>query len=379
MIHFRKNPRALFLTAALLFSAIVLVAGEHRPSFLRPGLRLNAYVTADDGSVSVVDLVKLRTTARISIGPGLSGMREHPSRPEIWGVSSLGGYAWILEARSNQVVRIPVGALPYALDFSPSGNRAYITASGEDSLISINCVTRTVVARSPTGRGPVLARVTPDGNNVLVANARDSSLGIHDASSLLLRVSVPVVAHPEDIAVLPDSSVAFVLSRSEARVSVVDLRRGLLLTNLELAGKPSQMLLKPDGGELYVISPESHGLQVINTWTFEVGDYVVLGSTPTHAVMFPDGNELFVTDTEAGRVTPVDMFNRRVSRPIPAGDSPGALRLEAAAVGENPSLLLVVNQGSGDLSVIRVRSDSDSLLTMIPVGYRPQELAVKLF
>jgi len=43
-------------------------------------------------------------------------------------------------------------------------------------------------------------------------------------------------------------------------------------------------------------------------------------------------------------------------------------------------LLLVVSQASGDLSVIRVTSDRPSgLLTMVPVGDEPRELAVKLF
>ena len=58
--------------------------------------------------------------------------------------------------------------------------------------------------------------------------------------------------------------------------------------------------------------------------------------------------------------------------PVPAGDSPTALRFDPA---EN--LLLVVSQGSGDLAVIRVRTNF--LLTMIPVGDHPQDLAVKLF
>ena len=90
------------------------------------------------------------------------------------------------------------------------------------------------------------------------------------------------------------------------------------------------MLLKPDGGELYVISPEAHGLQVINTWTHEVGDYVLLGSAPTHGALFPDASEMFVTDAAAGRVAPVDINNRRVGRPISAGQAPEALRFDSS-------------------------------------------------
>ncbi len=141
------------------------------------------------------------------------------------------------------------------------------------------------------------------------------------------------------------------------------------------------MILKPDGGELYVISPESHGLQVINTESHEVGDFVVLGDTPTRAILSADAGILYVTDATANRVTAVDINSRRVIRTIngrelliSAGQTPDAIRFDP-----EENLLLVVNKGSSDLSVIRARLGEQSLLTMIPVGDRPQELAVKLF
>src|SRR5437016_7790158 len=312
-------------------------------------------------------------------------MREHPTRPEILGISALGGFVWIFDARTYQVsARIPVGPLPYALDFSPDGNRIYTTTSGNDAVLAIDIHSHAIVARGHTGREPVMAKITPDGRTLLVVNRRDGSRGIHDAEPLPLRSSVFVVPLPDDIAVLPDSSLAFVMSRSERQLSVVDLRRSVLVTNLELAGKPTDMLLKPDGGELYMISPDAHGLQVINTWTHEAGDTMVLGSAPTRGVLSADGTLLYVSDTEADRVTPVDIINRRIIRgpltenqpekgfPIPAGDAPGALRFDPSE-----ALLLVVSQGSGDLAVIRVRTNL--LVTMIPVGDRPQELAVKLY
>jgi DNA-binding beta-propeller fold protein YncE len=138
------------------------------------------------------------------------------------------------------------------------------------------------------------------------------------------------------------------------------------------------MILKPDGGELYVLSPESHGLQAINTWTHEVGDYLVLGSTPTRGALLADTGELYVSDAASGSIVPVDINSRRLSRDqIPAGQTLGALRFDP---GDKARLLLVVSQGSGDLSVIRIAADrARGLLTMIPVGDRPRELAVKLF
>ena len=175
---------------------------------------------------------------------------------------------------------------------------------------------------------------------------------------------------------LPDGTVAFVLSRAEGRVSVVDLRHGTLLANLRLAGRPSQMILKPDGGELYVLSPEAHGLQVINTWTHELGDYVLLGSAPTYGALLPDATEMFVSDNAADRIAPLDVVNRKVLRPIMAGRAPTVLAFDS---NERPSLLLAVNESSADLAVYRISTDSPGLLTMIPVGDAPREVAVKLF
>src|SRR5881409_2310749 len=139
MNHFR----VYFLLAALAIGGVVLLLREHRPSFLRPDLHLSAYVTTADGNITVVDLVKLKAVARIPVGPGLSGMREHPTRPEIFGVSTTGGYVWILDPRANHsmgqvTARIAVGPLPYALDFSPDGNRVDTTASGMNTLVAID-------------------------------------------------------------------------------------------------------------------------------------------------------------------------------------------------------------------------------------------------
>ena len=370
--------RVGFLFAILFVAAIIVIAREHRPSFLRPGLRLYAYVSTADNAVSVVDLVKLATVAHVPVGGAISAMREHPTRAEVWGVSPTGGFVWILDSRTSQILaRIPVGPLPYSMDFSQDGRRLYVPVSGNNRLAVIDCGTRQVLMQGATGTQPVAARVSPDGKLVLVVNKQDATVGIYDSATLQIRSTVSVISDPEDATILDDNSAAFILSRTQKRLSVIDLRKGMLLTNLELAGIPSQMILKPDGGELYVLSPESHGLQAINTWTHEVGDYVVLGSAPTRGALLADTGELYVSDAASGSITPVDVNYRRVSRPIPAGQNPGALRFDP---GDKARLLLVVSQASGDLSIIRITSDrAGGLLTMIPVGEQPRELAVKLF
>jgi len=213
---------------------------------------------------------------------------------------------------------------------------------------------------------------------VVVSNRDDSSISILDATSLASLAVVPVAKQPEQLAILPDSSKVFVTSGTANLISAVDLKQKVLLANLSLGGAAGDLIMKPDGGELYVISPEANGLQAINTWTHEVADTMVLGSSPAFAIMNYDASEMYVADRTASRVIPVDILNRRMSAPpIAVGVSPFFMRFSPVERGAKSPMLLVVDESSGDLAVIRTRSDT--LITLIPVGSRPQRLAVKTF
>jgi DNA-binding beta-propeller fold protein YncE len=372
-----KNFRMYFVLVVLVVSAVVVILREHRPSFLRPNLHMDAYVSTDDGSLTVVDLAALRAVGKIAVGPGIADLREHSTRAEIWGVSDEGNYVFVVDCRTQQVTRIPVGPAPYSLEFSAKGERMYTTASGADQLVAVDVGSRQVIGRAHTNAEPVQARLTPDGKNIVVVNRRAAVMSIHDARTMQLLSAVGVVPQPDEVTILPDSSLAFVLSRTQKRLSVVDLERAVLVANLELAGMPTQMLLKPDGGELYVISPEAHGLQTANTWTHEMGDTMLLGFGPVSGILAPEALEMYVADKAAGRVVPLDVINRRVGKPITVGGAPAAMRFSPTEPDEVPPMLLVIDEASGDLAVIRTRTDS--LLTLVPVGGKPERLAVKTF
>jgi YVTN family beta-propeller protein len=383
-LNFHLNYRLVFLLVVLVLLAAREVALELRPAFLRPGLHLFAYVgNTGDGTLTTIDLIKLAPVATIAVGAGPTGIRAHPTRKEIWGLSSAEGYGWILDANRNQIVaRIPVGGAPYALDFSPDGARAYVAASGSNAVIAIDCASRQIVARGRAGGGPWIARVSPDGKLLIVSNRDDGTISILSAATLTSVAIVKVAPHPEQIAILPDSSKAFVTSGTTDQISVVDLRRRVLLANLALGGRPDDLILKPDGGELYIPSSESHGLLIVNTQTNEVGDFRLLGMSPERGAL-SDTGMLYVSDSAGGDVVPIAVDSRQVARPIPVGQSPGTLRLTPGG-----DALLVVDSVSNDLAVIRTRtaqpagnalSPPQSPITLIPVGPQPRDLAVEIF
>ena len=148
----------------------------------------------------------------------------------------------------------------------------------------------------------------------------------------------------------------------------------MLLTNLPLPGNAAEMFLKPDGGELYVTVPDAHELAIVNTWTHELVETKVIGTTPGRAVFDESTLSLYVIDSAANGVVPVDVQYRTVGTPISVGQSPAAVAMDPD-VPHN--LLLVANEGSNDLSIIRVRTGS--LITMVHVGNSPRDIAVLLY
>ena len=99
---------------------------------------------------------------------------------------------------------------------------------------------------------------------------------------------------------------------------------------------------------------------------------MLLGSAPTDGTMTADASYAYVSDALANSVTPIETYSRRLLSPIMTGRHPGPCTLDPSG-----DLLLVANEDSNDLAVIRVRTQS--LITMIPVGSRPHSLAIKLF
>lgn len=370
------NVRLLLALALVFALAAWVLSREQRPSLLRPDLRLHAYVAnTGNGTLSVVDVPSLSVVNTIEVGPRPSGIRAHPTRDEIWGVSTSGGYVWVVDARLTHVIaRIPAGEGAYALDFSPDGKRAFVAASQSGVVTAIDCQSKQVVHQATLRQEPWLVRVSSDGRTLAVPLRAASQLVLLSAETLDVQAVIPVAERPEHVIILPDSSKAFVSAAGAGQVSVVDLRARVLLANLPLGSPAAAFMLKPDGGELFVATPDRNSLTILNTWTNEVTETVMAGDRPASGTMGSDQPyyTLYLSDQASGHVRPFVCGLRRLLAPIPAGRRPGASQLTP-----NEELLLVVNEESDDVAVIRVRTQS--LLTLIPVGPAPRELAIKLF
>ena len=113
-------------------------------------------------------------------------------------------------------------------------------------------------------------------------------------------------------------------------------------------------------------------IEIIKTWTAEIAESMLVGLSPESGALTANAESLYLSDPAAGRVLPIAIGERHLSLPITVGREPVTCRMDPS--GE---FLLVANQDSNDLAVIRLRTSS--LLTMVPVGSHPTDIVSLLF
>lgn len=380
----------------------VVLFGCSQPPPPSPNYREYAYVTnGDSDSVTVVDLRTFRTAATILVGRGPNGVAASPTKNEIYVVNSDSNNVSVIDAERNAVVStIGVHRAPSLIDVSKDGKRAYVANRGSANVSVIDLDQRKVLANIGVGGEPWQAVVSPDGKTIVVSNSADGSVSIIDGQKLTVAATISVCKSPRDVVILPDSSKAFVACADANQVASVELPTATrptarLLTLLDVGKRPENLALKPDGGELLVSNRDSNNVSIIETTTNEVGNTFQVGNGPTAVVVTSDNSTAYVASAgadsiavyaiDSGRLvcaTRTALPNSRSLCELPTGRDP-----EALALSPNQNFLLAVDTKDGAVAVIRTAplpegskiSADRGLVTMIPTGVSPKQIAVKAF
>lgn len=356
-----------------------------------------AYVSnGGSNTVTVLDVVNLRQDRVIPVGNNPTGLAANPTRNEIYVVNTGSDSVSVIDAEKKAVVAtIPVRLRPYFISVNAAGTRAYVANSGSNNVSVIDLVKRRVISTVGVGEAPGVAAISPDGETLVVSNRVGGSVSIVDATqppeSMHVRSVFTGCPGATDVAILPDSSKAFVACSGGHQVMAIQLatppqpkhkrapasqsapRKDALLALLDVGETPLSLALKPDGGEIYVANYDSGSISEIDTSTNEVGAAYFVGTHPVRALFANDDSTVYVSDFDADALS---VFSADDGQLLPfsprTGDGPDAL-----AFSKGGNLLFAVDARSGDIAVIRV--SSSSLLTMLPVGGKPNDIVVKAF
>lgn len=146
-----------------------------------------------------------------------------------------------------------------------------------------------------------------------------------------------------------------------------------LLALLDTGKTPVSLALKPDGGEIFAVNYDGGSVSEIDTSTNEVGAAYMIGTHPVSGLVSYDNSTLVVSDFDADSL---GVFSIEDGSLLPAqprtGDGPDAMAFSKAG-----DLLFAVDSRSGDVAVIR--TSTHSLMTILPAGSKPNDIAIKAF
>ena len=381
------------------------LAGCHRSDFptFPDGYREFAYV-ANSGSntVTVLDLVYLRTDRTLRVGANPTEVVVNPRKPEVYVLSRevgdrTGSVAVIDTGRNEVAATIEVHRDPVGMTVDPAGRRAYVANRRSSSIDVLDLDARKVSASVPTGSGPGSALVAPDGRSLLVTSPLAGTVAIYTASEagskqapLTLRNTFAGCAGATSAVILPDSSKAFVACTGSNQVMALGLaaapesraarQDGALsadhvLALLDVGASPTDITLKPDGGEIFVSNQAAGSVTEISTTTNEVTSTFGIGDRPAHGIVSADNSALWVSNAGADALSLYSIDDGKRLPSLHVGSSPDAL---AFTTQKDQHFLLVADKVSGDVAVIRNSArQAPSLLTMMPTGPAPAAIAIR--
>jgi YVTN family beta-propeller protein len=378
----------------VLAALTLLLAGCRKQDFPQypPGYREFAYVTnGDSGTVTVLDVINIRIDREIRVGQNPVAVIANPTRDEVYvvnsGTASGQGSISVIDTQKNAVAAtIALHRKPVSIDLNAAGTLAYVANAGSNSISVIDLKARQEIAQIGTGEEPLAARITPDGKTLVVANGRGNSVSVIDAAMGTIRSVFNGCPGAADIVLLPNSSKAFVACSGGHQVMAIALANAKanppqsdrLEALLDVGRAPVQMALKPDGGELFVSNSASDSISEVVTSTDDVGGAYLIGDEPVRGLVSSDNSLLYVANFRSQHLTTYSIDDgKRLSPSIHVdeghvGDGPVAL-----AFSNSGSLLLVVDNRSADIAV--VRTATRTLFTILPTGRAPNAIAVKAF
>lgn len=352
-----------------------------------------AYITnGGSNTVTALDVVNLRQDRVIPVGVNPTGVAVNTKRNEVYVVNTGSNSVSVIDAEKNAVVAtIHVRQRPYFVSVSADGTRAYVANSGSNNVSVIDLKLRRVIATIGVGEGPGVAAISPDGNTLVVSNRVGNSVSIVDAKTYQVRSVWSGCPGATDIAILPDSGKAFIACSSGHQVMAIAMAtppplsararrsttqptpKDALLALLDVGKTPIRLVLKPDGGEIFAVNYDDASISEIDTSTNEVGGAYMVGTHPVAGLATADNSKMYISDFDADSLGVFSIDDGALlPNPPRTGDGPDAMAFSKAG-----HLLFVVDARSGDVAVIR--TSTNSLLTMFPVGRKPNDIAVKAF
>ncbi len=350
-----------------------------------------AFIANQEGeAIAAVDLTVFAVARHIRVAGRPTAVAVHPKQPLVYALTPENGTIHEIRADTLQLSRKKaIAGSALAMRLSSDGESLFVLCRQPRALLRFSTSEFRLAGQVPLPADPVDFDFDREGKLAAI------SYGAHPVLSLfetgVWNAGKPMDAGGEIGAVrfLSDSRAILAANRSERMLSMFQVASRQPIVNLPLAVRPDQMCFKADGGELFITGEGMDGVVVVSPfYTPYVSETVLAGHAPgamaTTLSRATNPQFLFVSSPKSGDVSILNIARRQVVAVTTVGTEPGYI-----AITPDDRYALVLNQGSGDVAVIRIanltrassnpdwkRARKGPLFMMIPVGSRPVSAAV---
>jgi YVTN family beta-propeller protein len=247
--------------------------------FNPPDLDLNVYYLVSlnhDATLSVVDprfgfggtrllaLVPLESRGDDwALGPG--GRRLFVAMPEVNKVAVVDTVSW------KVVANLPGGVRPDRLALSPDGRRLWVAggATGrDDSGVTVfDSEVYTILTRIKTGRGHHDLTFSPHGEFALVSNSGEGTVSILDAEAFREEAVVKTGRRPYSLDFSSKAGLAYVTDDLDGTITAIDPSSRKAVARIAARPGVWQIRFDPEGRAGFVVNPEANTVEVIDPAT----------------------------------------------------------------------------------------------------------------
>ncbi len=338
-------------------------------------------------SVGVVDLNRFRVRKRIVLDAAPSQVIAHPSQPKALVLSRESGMLFEIDAVKLEVARRGRGGnAAVSMQLSPANDAIWVLYRDPAALVEFPLASMRPERRIRLASPPHAFDLS--GKLALVGSTGARTIAVASLETGTVDRTIATADEPTLLAFRKDGRHFFAASRPEHALGIFDVASGRTVVRLPLPIEPRQFSVKPDGGQLFISGAGMDAVVVVYVYQTEIAETLLAGRAPGAMASMDAPAYLMVANPETNSVTVLDLDNNgRLVASVQVGQGPGSIVVTPARAGQD-QYALVLNEVSGDLAVIRIKSlpqDAVSrrrptpLFNLIPVGEKPVSAAVLSF
>lgn len=236
-------------------------------------------------SLSVIDLATRKEVKRVDLGGFL---RPH-------GIVEMDGNIYFTSETSRAVARYNPAAdkIDWAMGTGQSATHMLVISNDKKRLFTANIASDTVTAinlgvppapqniiQIPVGKQPEAIDISPDGKEVWVGLNAEGAIDIVDAAANKFKEKIKLGERPYRVEFTPDGKRVFATIPNTKEIVVLDAATRKETKRMKLESVPLGLVFSADGKTAFVSVVQTDGVLKIDTEKFEILGRAETGSAP---------------------------------------------------------------------------------------------------